>query len=168
MNNEKRDRILNAVATAQAMLDRVVAELEPEETDGRVQGVHGERHVGADAGRGEDPDRRPGDAPGGRGQVAIRVVGGADADAGAGRGGVAGRGAGGSPPGLSTAARHLVEGACYRVEGGTHDGNEGVLVPGSIDEGFFGKVFASIATRDGGSVLRCRAEDLVPIPRAHE
>jgi hypothetical protein len=159
MNNEKRDRILNAVATAQAMLDRVVAELEPEETDGRVQSVHGERDVGADAGRRQDPDRRQRDTSRGGGSVAHLVVGRADTEAGAGGPGVAGRGAGGSPHDLPAAARGLTEGARYRVVDGWHDGKEGILVPGSIDESGFGKVYADIAIRDGGS-LRCRAEDL--------
>jgi hypothetical protein len=60
---------------------------------------------------------------------------------------------------LPAAARHLIEGERYRVVDGTNDGNEGVLVPDSIDESGFGKWFADIATRDGG-IVRCRAEDL--------
>jgi hypothetical protein len=159
VNEEKRNRVLNAVATAQAMLDRVVAELEPEETDGRVSGLHGVDHVGAKAGRGENPDRRPGDTSRGRGQVAHLVVGRPDAEAGASGPGVAGRGAGGSPGDLPTAARHLIEGERFRAVDGTNDGKEGVLIPGSIEESGFGKVHADIATRDGG-IVRCRAEDL--------
>jgi hypothetical protein len=42
---------------------------------------------------------------------------------------------------------------------GVHDGNEGILVPGSIDATGFGKWYADIAVRDGG-IVRCRAEDL--------
>jgi hypothetical protein len=157
---ETLGRVRNAVATAQAMLEVAVEILEAEEeTNGRVQGVHGERHVGADAGRGEDPDRRPGDTSRGGGPVALRVMGRADAEAGAGGSVVAERGAGGSPPGLPAAARHLVEGERFRVVDGVHDGNEGILIPDSIDATGFGKWYADIATRDGG-IVRCRAEDL--------
>jgi hypothetical protein len=91
--------------------------------------------------------------------VALRVMGRADAEAGAGGSVVAERGAGGSPPGLPAAARHLVEGERFRVVDGVHDGNEGILIPDSIDATGFGKWYADIATRDGG-IVRCRAEDL--------
>jgi hypothetical protein len=65
---ETLGRVKNAVATAQAMLEVAVAILEQRRSDGRVQSLHGERDVGADAGRGEDPDRRPGDTSRGRGR----------------------------------------------------------------------------------------------------
>jgi hypothetical protein len=42
---------------------------------------------------------------------------------------------------------------------GSNDGNEGILIPGSIEESGFGQVYAEIAPRDGGTV-RARAGDL--------
>lgn len=162
MERERRDRIMNAAATAQTMLDRIVGELqaEEEEQDGRVSSLHGVGDVGGDPGGGEDPARRSGDEPVGRGSVSDRDVDDA-ADAPASRAGVAGGSSGGSPNGLPAAARHLVEGAHYKVTDGTNDGKDGILAPGSIEVSGFGRVSAEIVTP--GGTVRCRAEDLVAV-----